>query len=71
MEGVCACMCERGRMGKVALCSLILNEGREMTSWKEMDQRFIGPAFSTQKQARTPHSAMLAAPVPLSLLHLS
>lgn len=43
---MCACMGERERTGKEVLSSLILTVGRSMTSWEEIDQRFIGPTFS-------------------------
>lgn len=50
---MCACMCERGRTGKEVLCSLILNVGRGVTSWEEMDQRFIGSTFSLKTGLHT------------------
>ena len=46
-------MCESKRTGKEVLCSLILNVGRGMTSWEEMDQRFIGPTFSLKTHTHT------------------
>ena len=68
MEGVCVCMCmcERERMSKVVLCSLILNVGRGMTSWEEMDQRFIGPTFSLKTSSSSTFSDVVCG-VPVTL----
>lgn len=64
------CVWETERTGKEVLCSLILNVGRGMTTWEEMDQRFIGPTF---RLVCTHATLTVTLPVTVlsSLLHLS